>query len=140
MILDDPWTAGPTAAELKVLERLGARRQALEAIAPGDEHQAHVLARLFATLDDMEETLCEGLVPLAGSRPDAAPDLAEGWQTLDELEVLLAEPDASTAAGAPTAAGVVPIRRPSRKPESARRPSLHTARHRKPPSRFRKAS
>ena len=118
MTLDAPWTAGPTEAELKDLERLGARRQALEAITPEDAHQAHVLARLFATLDDMEECLCEGLVPLDGPQPGAASDLAEGWQTLDELEALLAEPAPPEAAGAPTAHGnrVVPIHRPFREP------------------------
>ncbi len=84
MINDDLWTAdGPTASELKVLDRLGARRRALEAIEPEDEHQAHILARLLATLDDMEECLCE-------EGPDAHV-LNEGWHTLDALEERLSE-------------------------------------------------
>lgn len=84
MIVEDLWTAeGPTTAELKVLERLGRRRQAIEAITPADDGEAYVLARARATLDDLEECLCE-----EGAK---APALARGWKVLDQLEARLAE-------------------------------------------------
>ncbi len=114
MIVDDLWTAkGPTAAELKVLERLGRRRQAFEAVTPADEEDAIVIARANATLDDMEECLCE-----EGAK---APYLARGWRVLDQLEARLEDlrntPGAT--AGSPPArqdSGVVPIRRRTESP------------------------
>ncbi len=94
---------GPSAADLRVLERLGRHRAALEALTPAGEHRAAVLRRLFATLDDMEEALCE--------EGRGAPLLAEGWQRLDELEARLAEAPARSPAPPPT-----PIRRHRRPP------------------------
>ncbi len=49
MIIEDLSTAkGPTATELKVLERLGRHRSALEA-APADEEEAYVVAGALET-------------------------------------------------------------------------------------------
>ena len=79
MIITDLWdAAGPSPADLNVLERLGRHRRAFEAVKPADEHQATVRERLLSLLDDMEETLCE--------EGRSAPALAEGWQRVDELE------------------------------------------------------
>ncbi len=86
-------TRGPSATALKVLERLGRRRAALEALAPAGDHQAAVLRRSFATLDDMEEALCE--------EGPGSPLLAEGWQRLDEIEARLAAPADVPAARPP---------------------------------------
>lgn len=74
---------GPSLTDLKVLERLGQHRQALEAKTPAGNEEARILARALATLDDMEECLCE-----EGAK---APDLARGWQVLGQLEARLAQ-------------------------------------------------
>ncbi len=104
MIVEDLWTAkGPTATELKVLERLGRRRRALEATPPGGEEEAYLVARALTLLDDMEECLCE-----EGSR---APDLDRGWHELEQLEEcleeLLAKPAPSRPVPVPSARGPV---------------------------------
>ncbi len=83
MIVDDLWTAkGPAPADLKVLERLAQCRLVFEAFESPDEEEAIVIARALATLDDMEECLCE--------EGRGAPLIARGWQTLDRLEARLA--------------------------------------------------
>ncbi len=76
-------TRGPSAAALRLLERLARRRTAIEAVTPAGEHRETVLGCLFATLDNMEEAVCE-----EGPRSRL---LAEGWQRLDELEARLTE-------------------------------------------------
>ncbi len=93
MITRDLWKAkGPTLAELKILERLGRRRRALEAVTAADGDEAIVIARALATLDDMEECLCE--------EGRAAPRLARGRELLDQLEARLAHLRATAGATA----------------------------------------
>ncbi len=126
MITRDLWKAkGPTLAELKILERLGRRRRALEAVTAADGDEAIVIARALATLDDMEECLCE-------EGPRAAL-LADGWQRLDELEARLARtprpsaPPADLPEARPPADLVRHRRRPPAKPRTHGGPSLITA-------------
>ncbi len=89
MIIDDLWTAhGPSAADLKVLERLGRHRCAFEAVKPVGEHQTTVRDRQLSVLDDMEECVCE--------EGHAAPALAQAWQVVDELEARFWEDAAET--------------------------------------------
>ncbi len=94
MIIRDLWTAkGPTLAELKILERLGRRRRALEAVTAADGDEATVITRALATLDEMEECLCE--------EGRAAPRLARGWEDLDQLEARLTALQAAAPARRP---------------------------------------
>ncbi len=82
--LDDLWDAhGPSAADLKELERLEEHRVAFIEMVPEGEHQTSVWRRILEVLDDMEECLCE--------EGRGAPALAEGWQLLGELEARLWE-------------------------------------------------
>ena len=79
MIIENLRTAtGPSTWDLYALERLGRRRRAIEAAVPADEHQARVRAHLLATLDLVEESLCE--------EGRHASIVAEGLQVLDALE------------------------------------------------------
>ncbi len=105
MIIDDPrTTAGPSPAELKVLARLGRHRETLEARTPADQEEAIVIARALATLDDMEECLCE--------EGTGAPFLTEGWQSLDAFEARLAELQVTRPADPAAGTRVVALRRP----------------------------
>lgn len=81
MMTDDLWTAdGPSFADLEVLESLAHHRRGLERIKPQNEHQDSVRNRLLSLLDEMEDLLCE--------EGHEAPQLAESWERVDELEAL----------------------------------------------------
>ncbi|MCP3961159.1 MAG: hypothetical protein GY719_25210 [bacterium] len=84
MIIEDLWTAsGPSTWDLNALERLGKRRRAIEAAEPADEHQAQIRTHLLATLDLMEEGLCE--------EGRHAAIVEEGLQVLDAFEAGLTD-------------------------------------------------
>ncbi len=96
MIIDDLWDShGPSASDLKVLERLGRHRRAFEALEPAGEHQTTVRERLLSLLDVMEETVCE--------EGRSAPSLAEAWQQIDELEKRYWEGEATAGEAAAAA-------------------------------------
>ncbi len=81
MIVNLASAKGPSGPVLNMLERL-ARWRAVFA-APADQQEACVAARALATLDDMEECLCE-----EGTR---AAHLDRSWQVLEGLQARLTQ-------------------------------------------------
>ncbi len=78
-VSQDLWTApGPAAEALLLLERLEQRRAVIESCGGSDDASTRLRSHLLATLDLMEEHLCE-----VGCD---APFLAKGWETLDALQ------------------------------------------------------
>ncbi len=88
MIADFIDSRGPSRADLRILERIGRHRRALESQKPEDEHQTVVYQRLMDYFDVMEEVVCE--------EGPGAPFLVEAWQRVAELEARYSEGPAET--------------------------------------------